>query len=140
MITLVISLVGCSKSPTFDDTTWTMTTVQSNQQNGDIVFYNPSADVVDIAFSHPNALPIELVCNANSGTFTITDVTNSKTYTGNYSLFDDSAKATTYSIEIGETKGTAVVSTTTHSDGTEVPTLIISVGDYTLNFKATIDN
>lgn len=65
---------------------------------------------------------------------TLLDETNNKTYTGEYKELDDNFESTIYEITINETQGTAVASTMEYNDGKEIPTLIITLGDYTLNF------
>lgn len=134
---LLVCLVGCGNTAkyAFNDYTWTMTSVQSVEQNGDFVAYSPSDTTFDKT-TYPNAVAIEMTCSAENGTFSIVDKTNNQTYEGTYKVMNNSSESTIYEIAIGEEEGTAVVSVTKYHDETEIPTMIISIGDYALNFQS----
>lgn len=132
---MCFGLIACENNHNtlISDYTWVMVSIQSVEQNGDFIAYAPSNDNFDKA-TYPNAVPLDMICNAKDGSFSISDKTNNKTYTGTYKATDGSSKTTIYEIIIGEKSGTAVVSVTDYQDGTTAPTMIISVDDYALNF------
>ena len=82
------------------------------------------------------AKQIELVCEAEGGNLTLTDWTNDRTYTGTYQQSQRDSKSTIYEVNVDGTNGMAVAAMTTYLDGTQDPTLIFNLGDYTVNFFA----
>lgn len=119
---------GSNNSFSIDSHIWTMTTIQSVQDNGAVVAYGPDSSTSD------NASKINMVCNAEKGTFTITDKTNNQSYSGKYTEKSASSDSTVYDISIGDTSGMAVVSFTKYNDASQVNTLILSFEDYSLTF------
>lgn len=75
-----------------------------------------------------------MVCSAEKGQFILTDQTNSKTYSGEYSVKSNSADSTIYDVSIRDAEGMAVVSYTKYNNGSKVSTLILSFEDYALSF------
>lgn len=134
---LSLGLVACGNTDSyaFDGHNWNMTTIQSVKQNGDFVAYAPSDDTFDKE-AYPNAVAVEMTCSAKNGTFSIANKTDGKTYEGTYKTTSRSKGSTIYEIEIGEQKGTAVVSETKYNDESKNIVLIISIGDYALNFQS----
>ncbi len=86
--------------------------------------------------AHPEAKIVDIVLVAQNGIITITDKTNNKIYTGTYVIEKNTPKGTDYKISIDQKNGYATVAMTTYHDGTEEPTLPISLGDYSLYFYA----
>lgn len=131
-VLLLVCLAGCSSTPKFpiDRYSWEMTTVQSGEKGSVIAC---SAELAD---RNEGAEVIALTCKAEDGYISVADLTDSETYTGEYRVTETSSKATIYEIKIGDTTGHAVTSMTTYRDESESPTLIISIGDYALNFQA----
>ncbi len=76
----------------------------------------------------------DLVCTAKDGALTIKDTTNGTEYAGTYEVADESKDSVIYNVVIGEDTGTAVSSITKADDGSEAPTLIITVDEYSLTF------
>ena len=109
---------------------WTMTTIQSQsaEDNGMIVAYGSDDGTSE------QAAKIDMVCSAEDGQFVITDQTNNKTYSGEYTVKSKSADSTIYDISIGDTIGMAVVSYTKYHDDSQANTLIITLEDYSLSF------
>lgn len=132
---LFFILTGCGSNdiPKIETTVWSMSTIQSMENNGEILAYG-----VD-----ENELPeditiLALTCLAQDGTIMITDQTNNKSYTGTYKLDKSNASSNIYSIVLENLEGMAVVSLTTYQNGAETDTLIIRLQDYTLTFFADI--
>lgn len=134
---LLFILTGCganadkTEASTIEAHSWQLTSVQSMDAEGQIIAYGPGeASPLD------TAVEIVLTCTAEAGKLTLSDETNGKTYTGEYKLTDTSQESVIYEIVVDNAKGMAVVSMTTYHDESETPTLIINLGDYSLNFFA----
>ena len=129
---LLVLLAGCSrKMPKIDEYTWVMTSVQSMEAGGQAVAYGEKG-----SSTLEGAKQIELVCEAQGGNLTLTDRTNDRTYTGTYQQSQRDSKSTIYEVNVDGTSGVAVAAMTTYQDGTQDPTLIFNLGDYTVNFFA----
>lgn len=129
---LLVLLTGCSsKAPKIDEYTWVMTSVQSMEAGGQAVAYGEGG-----SSTLEGAKQIELVCEAQGGNLTLTDRTNDRTYTGTYQQSQRDSKSTIYEVSVDGTSGVAVAAMTTYQDGTQDPTLIFNLGDYTVNFFA----
>jgi len=83
---------------------------------------------------YPNAKVVDMILTANGGEITLTDVTNSKTYTGTYKLTEETSKSATYEIFIDNITGNATITITEHLGNRLTPTLPIVLGDYTVYF------
>ena len=55
-------------------------------------------------------------------------------HSGSYRVTESNRQSILYAVTVGETEGMAVVSKTTYHDGGESPTLILSLGDYAIQF------
>lgn len=129
---LLVLLTGCSsKTPKIDEYTWVMTSVQSMEAGGQAVAYGEGG-----SSTLEGTKQIELVCEAQGGNLTLTDRTNDRTYTGTYQQSQRDSKSTIYEVDVDGTSGVAVAAMTTYQDGTQDPTLIFNLGDYTVNFFA----
>ena len=129
---LLVLLAGCSsKMPKIDEYTWVMTSVQSMEAGGQAVAYGEGG-----SSTLEGTKQIELVCEAQGGNLTLTDRTNDRTYTGTYQQSQRDSKSTIYEVDVDGTSGVAVAAMTTYQDGTQDPTLIFNLGDYTVNFFA----
>lgn len=129
---LLVLLTGCSsKTPKIDEYTWVMTSVQSMEAGGQAVAYGEKG-----SSTLEGAKQIELVCEAQDGNLTLTDRTNDRTYTGIYQQSQRDSKSTIYEVNVDGTSGVAVAAMTTYQNGTQDPTLIFNLGDYTVNFFA----
>ncbi len=130
---LFVCLTGCRNEtvPNIEDYDWVMTSVQSMDVNGQVIAYGErGSSTLD------TAKQIKLTCEAEQGNLALTDETSQKNYTGTYQLSTTDPKSSIYEITIDGTEGVAVVAMTTYQDGSQDPTLIIRLGDYTINFFA----
>lgn len=132
-----LCLVACGNNSKYaiDDYAWAMSFIQSVEQNGDFVAYAPSNDTF-YKTAYPDAVAMEMTCTAKDGVLSILDKTNNKNYNGSYQITDSSSKTVIYKIVLEDKSGTAVVSVTNGQVGTVIPTMILSVGDYALNFHS----
>ena len=117
-----------------EDYEWKMRTVMSNdieaaQNEDELVVVVGEADEL-----YPDVNIVDLKLVAKDGTITVTDATNSKTYTGTYKVQQKTPKGTDYEVTIDGIKGYATVAPTEYYDGSEVPTLPINLGEYSLYF------
>ena len=131
----ILGLSACNGDVVaIEDYEWKMGAVMRNDievaQNEDelVVAVGEEDDV------HPNAKIVDLKLVAKDGSITITDATNNKTYSGTYKVQQKTPKGTDYEVTIDGIKGYATVAPTEYYDGSEVPTLPINLGEYSLYF------
>lgn len=132
---LVLGLFACNGDVVaIEDYEWKMGAVMRNDievaQNEDelVVAVGEEDDI------HPNAKIVDLKLIAKDGSITVTDATNNKTYNGTYKVQQKTPKGTDYEVTINGVKGYATVAPTEYYDGSEVPTLPINLGEYSLYF------
>ena len=135
MLILVFTLSACNGDVVaIEDYEWKMGAVMRNDieiaQNEDelVVAVGEEDDI------HPNAKIVDLKLVAKDGSITITDATNNKTYSGTYKVQHKTPKATENEETIDGIKGYATVAPTEYYDGSEVPTLPINLGEFSLYF------
>ena len=133
VLIFALGLSACSGDVVaIEDYEWKMGAVMRNDievaQNEDelVVAVGEKDDI------HPNAKIVELKLVAKDGTITVTDTTNNKTYNGTYKVQRKTPKGTDYEVMIDGIKGYATVAPTEYYDGSEVPTLPINLGEYSL--------
>ena len=135
MMVCIVSLSGCGDSvAAIEDYEWKMRTIMSNdieaiQNEDELVVAVGEADEL---YLDTKIVDLKLV--AKDGAITLTDATNSKTYTGTYKVQQKTPKGTDYEVTIDGIKGYATVAPTEYYDGSEVPTLPINLGEYSLYF------
>lgn len=135
LFVVVFSLSACNGNVVaIEDFEWKMGAVMRNDievaQNEDelVVAVGEEDDI------HPNAKIVDLKLVANDGSITVTDATNNKSYSGTYKVQRKTPKGTDYEVTIDGIKGYATVAPTEYYDGSEVPTLPINLGDFSLYF------
>lgn len=128
----IILLASCGANrPTIEEYEWHLRKamlVEDGQLN--VV----AANETDKA--HPEAKIVDVILKASNGKLTITDKTSNKEYIGTYIAEGKTPEGTEYKIIINGVQGYAGVAMTTYHDGTEEPTLPISIGGYSLYFYA----
>ena len=135
MLILVFTLSDCNGDVvSIEDYEWKMRTVMSNdieaaQNEDELVVAVGEADEL-----YPDTKIVDLKLVAKDGTITLSDETNSKTYTGIYKVQKKTPKGTDYEVTIDGIEGYATVAPTEYYDGSEVPTLPINLGEYSLYF------
>lgn len=135
MMVCIVSLSVCGDSvAAIEDYEWKMRTIMSNdieaiQNEDELVVAVGEADEL-----YPDTKIVDLKLVAKDGAITLTDATNSKTYTGTYKVQQKTPKGTDYEVTIDGIKGYATVAPTEYYDGSEVPTLPINLGEYSLYF------
>ncbi len=130
MLIFALSACGMGK-PKIEDYEWKMRTIMHAEDNQ--VVYDAVAEKSD---THPEAKIIEMTLVAKDGKITITDVTNGKSYEGTYTVSGRNPEGTDYQITIDGKSGYAGVAMTTYADGSEEPTLPISLDGYSMYFYA----
>ena len=135
LFVVIFSLSACNGDVVaIEDYEWKMDAVMRNDievaQNEDelVVAVGEEDD------THPNAKIVDLKLVANDGSITVTDATNNKSYSGTYKVQRKTPKGTDYEVTIDGIKGYATVAPTEYYDGSEVPTLPINLGDFSLYF------
>ena len=135
VVSTVLSISACGMGkPEIEDYTWKMRTVM-HTEDGQIVYDATNEE----NGTHPEATIIEMTLVAKDGTLTVTDVTNGKTYEGSYTVSGKNPEGTDYHITIDGKTGYATVAMTTYADGTEEPTLPITLDGYSMYFYAEAD-
>ena len=130
MLTIALSSCG-SGEVKIEDHEWKMRTVAHVE--GEQLVCDAAAEESP---AHPEAKIIEMTLVAKDGRITITDVTNGMTYEGAYTVSGRNPKGTDYNITIDGKTGYAGVAMTTYADGSEEPTLPISLDGYSMYFYA----
>ena len=129
---LIFTLAACgAEKPKIEDYEWKMRTI-AHIEDHQIVYDAASKE----SNTYPEAKIIEMTLIAKDGKITLADVTNNKTYEGTYTVSDRNPKGTDYTITIDGKSGYAGVAMTTYADGTEEPTLPITIDGYSLYFYA----
>ena len=130
--TLTIALSACgSGKMKIEDYEWKMRTIMHGEDNQVVVDAVGEDDP-----AHPEAKIIDMTLTAKDGKITITDHTNNKTYEGTYTVEQKTPAGTDYKITIDGKEGYATVAMTTYADGTEEPTLPITLGTHSIYFYA----
>ena len=128
----VFALSSCGMGkPKIEDYEWKMRYVMHGEDNQMVM--DAAAEEIS---THPEAKIIEMTLVAKDGKITITDVTNGKTYEGTYTVSGRNPEGTDYQITIDGKSGYAGVAMTTYADGSEEPTLPISLDGYSMYFYA----
>ena len=137
MLVFVFALSACSGDVVaIEDYEWKMGAVMRNDIEVDL---NEDELVVAVGEKddiHPNAKIVDIKLVTKDGTITVIDATNNKTYTGTYKVQQKTPKGTDYEVMIDGIKGYATVAPTEYYDGSEVPTLPINLGEYSIYFYA----
>ena len=132
MSIMIFALSACGVGkPRIEDYEWKMRTIMHAEDNR--VVYDATEEE---STAHPEAKIIEMTLVAKDGNITITDVTNNKTYKGTYIVSGRNPEGTDYHITIDGKSGYAGVAMTTYADGSEEPTLPISLDGYSMYFYA----
>ena len=132
VISLCLMLMACgTQNPKIEDFEWQMHTAM--QLDKDSLAYTAGAESSN---THPEASVLKVTLLAKDGKIVITDATNNKTYNGTYTVSGKNPKGTDYRITFGGETGYATVAYTTYLDGTQKPTLPITLGDYSICFYA----
>ena len=131
----VLGLSACNGDEVvIEDYEWKMRTVMSNdieaaQNEENLIVAVGEADEL-----YPNAKIVDLTLIAKDGEITVTDETNNKTYKGTYKIQQKTSKSVDYEVIIDGVTGYATVAQTEYYDGSEIPTLPINLGNYSLYF------
>jgi len=129
----LVLFTGCAQPQSIgiEDYVWQMSSIQSAGKNGAAVAYGPEG-----SSTLEGAVELDMVCEAAGGVLSLTDKTNGKAYTGTYSKKQANPESVIYEIEITENHGYGTAGLTEYKDGTTRPTLILAVGDHSINFFA----
>ena len=129
----LLFLSGCRGEhvPTIEDYSWIMTSVQSMDADGQVIAFGERGNS-----TLASAKQVDLTCEAENGNLTLADQTNDKTYGGTYKLTQKDPQSSIYEVVVDGKEGMAVVAMTTYHDGSQDPTFIINLGDYTINLVA----
>ena len=129
---LLFSLSACGlRKHKIEDYKWKLRYVMHGEENRAVV------DAAEEEHSaYPEATVLDMTLIAEDGRITITDETNQKTYEGTYTVESKTPEGTNYTVTIDGKVGYAGVAMTTYADGTQEPTLPISLDGYSICFYA----
>ena len=130
LLALTASLFfGCGNAPRITGKDWVLASALFRDE---VVYVS-----ADLSSEAPSAEVLDCTLKAKSGTLTVTDNTNGKTYTGSYEKRQSNKNATAdHRIAFGKEKGRILLSTTTLTSGERIATLTMTIDDYTLSFVA----
>ena len=124
-----IALTGCGNSENrIENYSWKFDCVQEKGNDGEII-----ACSSDSAWLSDGIKVIDLTIRVNEEKFVIADEAHT-TYEFTYAQISSSPESTIYEIEYNNVNGIASVGKTYYHDKNEVPTLIITTGNYNLYF------
>ena len=136
---LAVCLTGCGKTDTdvaIEDYKWKLTVIQSGK-DGSIV--GCSSETYEMHKDIEGIKVVDLILTAQNGNFIISDNANDKNYNGTYTVNISNKNCMIYDIVIGEESGHATTAYTEYKNEADtvqrIPTLIVSVGDYSLTFQ-----
>lgn len=132
IITMLISACGLNGKEIvhLESYEWKMQSVMSNDTelaDEDLVVAVGEPDEL-----YPNAKVVDMILTAKGGEITFIDATNNQTYTGTYSITEETSKSITYKIVMDDISGNATISITEHLGNRLTPTLPINLGEYTV--------
>lgn len=128
---IIFFLFGCAGSDTsLEEKTWRLKTAVVTE-NGEVCVF--AADEENSAY--PSAKIINVSLSAADGKIIITDLNEEKTWSGGYS-YTGTSGGFIYKVVFDEKNGFLVSSFTEYADGSKIPTLTLSVENYTLYFDA----
>lgn len=137
LLIITLMLVACgtkTETISIEDYAWKMRAVMKNDIEA---AQNEDELVVAVGVNdelYPDAKIVDIVLNAKDEKISIVDNTNDKTYSGVYKLKEQTSKGSHYEITIDGKNGYATISPTEYYEGTEVPTLPINLGEYSIYF------
>lgn len=133
ILTLLLASCG-TETVSIEDYEWKLQAVMKND-----VEAAQDEDTLVIAVGetdefYPDAKIVDVVLTAKDEKITVVDGTNDKTYSGTYKETEKTPDGIIYEIVIDGKEGFATVSSTEHYEGTDVPTLPINMGEYSVYF------
>ena len=129
VLAFVLLLSSCSSNaPAIEDYEWKLRTAMSAESPELVVAVGEPDNV------HPEAQVVDMTLKAKNGVITITNNTNGTTSTGTYRATGVTPEGTDYEIIIDGETANACVAPTKYYDGSEIPTLPISVDGFSLYF------
>lgn len=134
LVALLLFLPGCgslSKVPRLQDYAWSLSSVQSVAQNGQVIACQPGEGAF---WGNADAKEIEWECIASKDTLVFVDKATGKRVTGEVRQMEATPESNVYEGKIGEKTVIAVVAMTTYADQSQRPTFILKLEEYILNF------
>ncbi|MCD7843234.1 MAG: hypothetical protein LUG17_01235 [Clostridiales bacterium] len=130
-IAILLSLAACGSSnqTTIDQYEWTLNTIQSDSDGGEVVAC--AADFLDL---YPDAAEVDISCAASEGTVVLTDHASGQVYGGTYAESTDTGDSLLYTVKFDDNTGNATSALTKYADGGSAPTLVLSIDGYTMYF------
>lgn len=128
-VLLSLAACGSSSQTTIDQCEWTLNTVQSDKDGGEVV-----ACAADYLASYPDAAEVNFSCAASEGALTLIDHDSGQVYRGTYDESAENIDSLLYTVQFDDSTGNATSALTKYADGDTAPTLVLSVDGYTMYF------
>lgn len=128
-VLLSLAACGSSSQTTIDQCEWTLNTVQSDNDGGEVV-----ACAADYLASYPDAAEVSFSCTASVGALVLTDRDSGQVYRGIYAEGTANVDSLLYTVQFDDSTGNATSALTKYADGDTAPTLVLSVDGYTMYF------
>lgn len=135
ILVFTFALSACNSDRiAIEDYEWKMRTVMKNDMEA---AQNEDEMVVAVGEHdelYPDAKIVDITLIAKDGEITLTDATNSKTYSGTYKISQKTPDGTNYEITIDGVIGHATVAPPEYDNNQAIPTLPINIGGYSVYF------
>ena len=135
VLVLILMLASCgNETVSIEGYEWKLRAVMKNDVDA---AQDEDALVIAVGENdelYPDAKIVDVKLTAKNEKITVVDSTNDKTYSGTYKQIEKTPDGITYEMEIDGKEGFATVSPTEHYEGTDVPTLPINMGEYSVYF------
>ena len=135
ILVFTFALSACNSDRiAIEDYEWKMRTVMKNDMQA---AQNEDEMVVAVGEHdelYPDAKIVDITLIAKDGEITLTDATNSKTYSGTYKISQKTPDGTDYEITIDGVTGHATAAPTEYYNDQAIPTLPVNIGGYSVYF------
>lgn len=129
---LILMLSSCSaKTPKIEDYEWKMRTMMSDDADGYVLAVGEPDSV------YPEAKVVDMTLKAKNGKLTVTSSAVDTVYNGTYTAMRTTPDGTDYEMIIDGEKVYATVAPTEYYDGSQTPTLVMTIDDFAVYFEPT---
>ena len=142
MLVLVFTLTGCTQKqtagneiPKADEYEWNMSYI--SKSSGEVVARGKDSNT-----SFTNGTEIEMTAEIKKGGIEIKDITNGKTYVGEYVESGLTPDSREYKFTVDGIEGYGFTAVTKYFNGEsyyEAPAMIMQLGEYSLSFEAVTE-
>ncbi len=129
---LILMLSSClAKTPKIEDYEWKMRTMMSDDADGYVLAVGEPDSV------YPEAKVVDMTLKAKNGKLTVMSSAVDTVYNGTYTAMRTTPDGTDYEMIIDGEKVYATVAATEYYDGSQTPTLVMTIDDFAVYFEPT---